>query len=98
MSEEAKSIVNKAVQRNRDSSDEGYHILWFPAHLDGSVNQLGYNPNEQAHRIARDLTYRAFADSQARNEADIYKDPLCTFGEIVTHYRVALGNMRGFVS
>lgn len=88
VSQQANSIVTKALQRTRESSEGGYHITWFPAHLDGSVNPLGCNPNEQAHRLARDFTYRAAADSHARNEVDIHKDSLCTFHEIVSHYRL----------
>lgn len=88
VSEQANNIVNKALQRTRESSEGGYHISWFPAHIDASVNPLGCNPNEQAHRIARDFTYRAVRGSQARNEVNIHKDPLCTFHEIVSHYRL----------
>ncbi|KAH6938855.1 hypothetical protein HPB50_013656 [Hyalomma asiaticum] len=51
VSEQANNIVTKARQRTRESSEGGYHITWFPVRLDGSVNPLGCNPNEQAHRI-----------------------------------------------
>ncbi|KAH6945217.1 hypothetical protein HPB50_007567 [Hyalomma asiaticum] len=68
----------------------GHHISWFPAHVEGID---GVNPNASAHSLARECTNRAGGGEASGGNIDLGKDPLTTFHEITSSYKLS---RRGF--
>ncbi|KAH6933484.1 hypothetical protein HPB50_015535 [Hyalomma asiaticum] len=64
----------------------GHHISWFPAHVEGID---GVNPNASAHTFARECTNRAGGGEASGGNIDLRKDPLTTFHEITTNYKLS---------
>ncbi|KAH6933812.1 hypothetical protein HPB50_018296 [Hyalomma asiaticum] len=64
----------------------GHHISWFPAHVEGID---GVNPNASAHTLARECTNRAGGGEASGGNIDLRKDPLTTFHEITTNYKLS---------
>ncbi|KAH6946357.1 hypothetical protein HPB50_013067 [Hyalomma asiaticum] len=63
----------------------GHHISWFPAHVEGID---GVNPNASAHTLARECTNRAGGGEASGGNIDLRKDPLTTFHEITSSYKL----------
>ncbi|KAH6942680.1 hypothetical protein HPB50_009231 [Hyalomma asiaticum] len=68
----------------------GHHISWFRAHVEGID---GVNPNASAHTLARECTNHAGggeASGASGGNIDLRKDPLTTFLEITTSYKLSM--------
>lgn len=63
-----------------------HRIIWFPAHMGSNLQDIP-NPNELAHRQARELTSRLATGAGSEDNSN--KDPLMTFHEVTSHYRQA---------
>ncbi|KAH6923933.1 hypothetical protein HPB50_009570 [Hyalomma asiaticum] len=65
----------------------GHHISWFPAHVEGID---GVNPNASAHTLARECMNRAGGGEASGGNIDLRKDPLTTFHEITSSYKLSM--------
>lgn len=76
-----------ALLKKKSVTDSVHHITWFPAHMGDDVLPGRLNPNEIAHRCARELTRRDGGGTSAGSETFGHSDPLLTYHEITAHYK-----------
>lgn len=91
VSSKAAAVVNRLF--NHETKEENFrstHIAWFPAHM-GNISGFAGNPNERAHTLARELTFRVSGSPPRLNAACRnldYKDPLVSYHELTSHHRL----------
>lgn len=87
---ESGNLAREAASILEKRTDPGTHFIsWFPAHMGADVHQHVPNLNELAHDRARDLTRRGGMDALWGQDEIQHNDPLLTFHEITSHYRLS---------
>ncbi|XP_049528711.1 uncharacterized protein LOC125947610 [Dermacentor silvarum] len=92
VSRKAATVVNKIFQETGGDNLMSPHITWFPAHMGNISGPPDCNPNERAHQLARELTFRVCGPPPRFNPAwrDIdNKDQLVPCHEITSNHRLA---------
>lgn len=87
----AAHILSQIRERNL-----AIYLKWFPAHMGPHISGKGNtNHNETAHAAARDLTNRTAAevDTDTSESYNASKEPMNTYSEIVTWYRLSRRTM-----
>lgn len=92
VSSKAATVVNKLFYQERGEDNfPSSHITWFPAHMGNISGSPSCNPNERAHQLARELTFRACGPPPRFNAACRNldnKDPLVSYHELTSHHRL----------
>ncbi|KAH6948080.1 hypothetical protein HPB50_022805 [Hyalomma asiaticum] len=92
VSSRAAAVVNKLFCQERGEENfPSSHIALFPAHMGNISGPPDCNPNERAHQLARELTFRVCGPPPRFNTAWKNldnKDPLVSYHELASSHRL----------